>query len=187
MYGPLWIVLASAVIPPGASHLDGVHCKRLGGASLTFGTSGNFASASGITFFWAAAKLGCNKWVLKGCLAALPGNRPKSALFALFLPSFRPFPEGAKSTWEKSRKWRRKAFFLRYPQICLNPPSLKPPFVALQFLLLLGIKQSTVTEFVCGLMIMCRGLAESCTFETRMRLMLLLRNMTKAMGLGHVV
>ena len=31
-------------------------------------------------------KWGYKKWGLKGCLAALPGNRPKSALFALFLP-----------------------------------------------------------------------------------------------------
>ena len=41
-------------------------------------------------------KWGCNKWGLKGCLAALPGNRPKSA------------------------------FFLRFPWICLNPHLLNP-------------------------------------------------------------
>ena len=37
---------------------------------------------------WAAAK-----WGFKGCLAALPRNRPKSAFFAPFLP-FSPFAEG---------------------------------------------------------------------------------------------
>ena len=38
---------------------------------------------------WAAAK----KWGFKGCLAALPRNRPKSAFFALSLP-FSPFSGG---------------------------------------------------------------------------------------------
>ena len=50
-------------------------------------------------------------------------NRPFSPFFCLF----RPFPEGAKSTWGKSRKRRKKAFLLRYPQICLNPHLLNPP------------------------------------------------------------
>ena len=40
-------------------------------------------------------KWGCNKWGLKGCLAALPGNRPKSDFFALFLP-FSPFFAGSE-------------------------------------------------------------------------------------------
>ena len=40
-------------------------------------------------------KWGCNKWGLKGCLAALPGNRPKSAFFALFLPCS-PFSGGCE-------------------------------------------------------------------------------------------
>ena len=69
-------------------------------------------------------KWGCNKWGFKGCLAALPGNRPKSAFFALFLP-FRPFPEGLKSTW-KIQKTEEKGLFLRYPQISLNPHLLNP-------------------------------------------------------------
>ena len=47
------------------------------------------------TLSWAAANWGCNKWGLKGCLAALPGNRPKSASFALFLP-FSPFSGGSQ-------------------------------------------------------------------------------------------
>ena len=41
-----------------------------------------------------------------------------SAFFALFR--------------RKSRKRRKKAFFLRYPQICLNPHLSNPPFVALE-------------------------------------------------------
>ena len=47
------------------------------------------------------------------CLAALAGNRFFSAFLALF-------PEGSKSTWE-IQKTLEKAFFLTYPQICLNP------------------------------------------------------------------
>ena len=38
-------------------------------------------------------KWGCNKWGFKGCLAALPENRPKSDFFDLFLP-FSPFSGG---------------------------------------------------------------------------------------------
>ena len=74
---------------------------------------------------WTAANGGCNKWGLKGCLAALPGNRrnrPKSPFFCLF----RPFPEGAKSTWEIRGYLRKKAVFLRYPRISLNPHLLNP-------------------------------------------------------------
>ena len=57
---------------------------------------------------WAA---GCNKWGLKGCLAALPGNRPKSAFFALFLP-FPPLFQRVRRAPDKSRKrrnWRGKS------------------------------------------------------------------------------
>ena len=46
--------------------------------------------------------------------AFLPGNRPFAAFFALFLPS------------AKSRKRRKKAFFRRYPPICLNTRLLNP-------------------------------------------------------------
>ena len=75
-------------------------------------------------------KWGCNKWGLKGCLAALPGNRPKSAFFALFC-LFRPFPEGAKSTWE-IQKTEEKGLFPQISSDLLKPLSLKPPFAALQ-------------------------------------------------------
>ena len=75
-------------------------------------------------------KWGCNKWGLKGCLAGLPGNRPKSAKIALFL-LFRPFPESAKSTWE-IQKTEEKGLFPQISSDFLKPPSLKPPFAGLQ-------------------------------------------------------
>ena len=71
-------------------------------------------------------KWGCNKWGFKGCLAALPGNRPKSAFFALFLPFSPFFPEGAKSTWE-IQKTEEKGLFPQISSDFLKPPSLKPP------------------------------------------------------------
>ena len=67
-------------------------------------------------------KWGCNKWGLKGCLAALPGNRPKSAKIALFLP-FSPFSGGCQ---EHLANPENGAFFLRYPRISLNPHLLNP-------------------------------------------------------------
>ena len=45
--------------------------------------------------FWAAAKGGVTNGGLRGVWAALPGNRPKSAFFALFLP-FLPFSGGCE-------------------------------------------------------------------------------------------
>ena len=75
-------------------------------------------------------KWGCNKWGFKGCLTALPGNRPKSAFFAPFLP-FRTFPEGSKST-RKIQKMQEKGSFPQISSDLLEPPSLKPPFAAPQ-------------------------------------------------------
>ena len=77
-------------------------------------------------FLWAAANGGVTNGGLKGCLAALPGNRPKSAKFCLL----RPFPEGAKSTWE-IQKTEEKGLFPQISSDLLKPPSLKPPFAAL--------------------------------------------------------
>ena len=54
-------------------------------------------------------KWGCNKWGLKGCLAALPGNRPKSAFFALFLP-FSPFPRGCEEHLENPENGGKRPF-----------------------------------------------------------------------------
>ena len=75
-----------------------------------------------LTLPWAAANGG-----LRGFWPPFPEIGlfpPFSALFALF--------QTAQTAPGKSRKRRKKAFFLRYPLICLEPPSLKPPFVALQ-------------------------------------------------------
>ena len=75
--------------------------------------------------FLGCRKWGCNKWGLKGCLAALPGNRPKSAKIALILP-FSPFSGGSQEHLENPGFLRKKAFFLRYPRISLNPHLLNP-------------------------------------------------------------
>ena len=69
-------------------------------------------------------KWGCNKWGFKECLAALPGNRPKSAFFALFLP-FSPF-SGVCQEHLGNPENGKKGLFLRYPQICLSPHLLNP-------------------------------------------------------------
>ena len=67
-------------------------------------------------------KMGCNKWALKPKgvsvllswkLADIGLSRPFSAFFALY--------RSARTARGKSRKWRTKAFFLRYPRICFSP------------------------------------------------------------------
>ena len=80
--------------------------------------------------FWGVLecrKWGCNKQGLKGCLVALPGNRPFSPFF---LP-FRRFQEGAKSTWE-IQKTEVKGLFPQISSDLLKPHSLKSPFTAFQ-------------------------------------------------------
>ena len=74
-------------------------------------------------------KWGCNKWGLKGCLAALPGNRPKLAFRALFLP-FSPCL--VRRAPEKSRISEQKGLCPQISSDLLEPPSLKPPFAALK-------------------------------------------------------
>ena len=61
-------------------------------------------------FSWAAANGGCNKWGFKGCLAALPGNRPKSAFFCLFSAFFSPFPEGPEEHLENPENGGKRPF-----------------------------------------------------------------------------
>ena len=58
----------------------------------------------------------------------------KSAEIGLFRPfsAFRPFPEGPKSMW-KIQKTEEKGLFPQISSDLLKPPSLKPPFAALQF------------------------------------------------------
>ena len=70
---------------------------------------------------WVVGALGCNKWRFKGCPAALPGNRPKSAFFALFLP----FSGGCKELGNPENGEERLKNF-RYPQISLNPHLSNP-------------------------------------------------------------
>ena len=91
-------------------------------------------SSSEITDYLGCRKWGCNKWGLKGCLAALPGNRPKSAKIALFLP-FSPFSGGCREHLGNPRTSEEKGLFPQISSDFLKPPSLKPPFAALQNIL----------------------------------------------------
>ena len=52
-------------------------------------------------------KWGCDKWGFKGCLASHPGNRPKSAFFALFLP-FSPFSGRPEDPHLRHSNWGSK-------------------------------------------------------------------------------
>ena len=54
-------------------------------------------------------KWGCNKWGFKGCLAALPRNRPKSAFSALFLP-FSPFSGAPEEHLENPENGGKRPF-----------------------------------------------------------------------------
>ena len=65
-------------------------------------------------------KWGCNKWGLRGCLAALPGNRP----ILPFLP-FSPFSGGCEEHLGNPEN-RRKRPFSSDSQVCLNPHLLNP-------------------------------------------------------------
>ena len=82
--------------------------------------------------FWAAANGGVTNGGLRGVwphFLEIGQNRPFSPFFCLF----RPFPEGAKSTWE-IQKTEDKGLFPQISSDCIKPPSLKPPFAALQTL-----------------------------------------------------
>ena len=79
---------------------------------------------------WAAANGGVTNGGLRGVwppFLEIGRNRPKSPFFCLF----RPFPEGAKSTWE-IQKMEEEGLFPQISSDFLKPPSLKPPFAALQ-------------------------------------------------------
>ena len=91
------------------------------------------------TFFlaWAAANGGVTNGGLRGVWPPFPEigrNRPFLPFFCLF----RPFPEGAKSTWE-IQKTEEKGLFPHISTDFLKPPSLKPPFAALQLAARFGI------------------------------------------------
>ena len=82
-------------------------------------------------FRWAAANGGVTNGGLRGVwlpFLEISRNRPFSPFFCLF----RPFPEGAKSAWE-IQKTEEKGPFPQISSDLLKPPSLKPPFAALQF------------------------------------------------------
>ena len=90
----------------------------------------SYFDCSGIPHNWAAANGGVTNGGLKGVwppFLEISRNRPKSPFFCLF----RPFPEGAKSTWE-IQKTEEKGLFPQISSDFLKPPSLKPPFAALQ-------------------------------------------------------
>ena len=79
---------------------------------------------------WAAINGGVRNGGLRGVwppFLEIGRNRPFSPFFCLF----RPFPEGAKSTRE-IQKTEEKGFFPQISSDLLKPPSLKPPFAALQ-------------------------------------------------------
>ena len=79
---------------------------------------------------WAAANGGVTNRGLRGVWPPSPEigrNRPFSPFFCLF----RPFPEGWKSTL-KTQKTEEKGLFPQISSDLLKPPSLKPPFAALQ-------------------------------------------------------
>ena len=65
------------------------------------------------------------------CLAALPGNRPKSAFFALFLP-FSPFSGGCEEHLGNAENGGKGPFSSDILRFAFKPPSLKLPFAALQ-------------------------------------------------------
>ena len=79
---------------------------------------------------WAAANGGVTNGGLRGVwppFLEIGRNRP----FSPFSGLFHPFPEGGKSTW-KIQKTEEKGPFPKISSDFLKPPSLKPPFAALQ-------------------------------------------------------
>ena len=56
---------------------------------------------------------------------ALPGNRPKSAKVALFLP-FSPFSRGCQEHLGNPENGGKRPFSFRYPRISLNPHLFNP-------------------------------------------------------------
>ena len=91
-------------------------------------------------------------WGLRGVWPPFPEigrNRPFSPFFCLF----RPFPEGAKSTWQ-IQKTEEKGLFPQISSDFLKPPSLKPPFAALQ-------SKSTIAK-MCFLVASCGSRTKVC-------------------------
>ena len=80
---------------------------------------------------WAAANGGVTNGGLKGWSGRPSWKSTEIGLFRPFSCLFRPFPEGLKSTW-KIQKTEEKGPFPQISSDFLKPPSLKPPFAALQ-------------------------------------------------------
>ena len=88
-------------------------------------------------------------------MASRPGkNRVKSAFFALFLP-FSPYPGRPEQRLGNPENGGKKALFPQTFADLLKPPSLKPPFAALQ---LLGV--ASLAEKLCK--------KDPCNFNTEM-------------------
>ena len=111
------------------ARLLGRGCKREAPTSLSVGNplskQHDIANQS-----WSAANGVVTNGGLRGAwppVLEIGRNRPFSPFFCLFLP----FPEGTKSTW-KIKKTEEKGLFPQISSDFLKPPSLKPPFAALQ-------------------------------------------------------
>ena len=98
---------------------------------------------------WSAANGGVTNWGSRGAwppVLEIGQNRPFSPFFCLF----RPFPEGPKSTW-KIQKTEEKGLLPQISSDLLKPPSLKPPFAALQSTLALPPKGPKIENTVRSL------------------------------------
>ena len=137
--GPPYRVSRVVSISETLSPSRGVAAIRAGGAlhfDINVGRACQLGSISSTLYFtvspsiWAAANGGVTNGGLRGVwppFLEIGRNRPKSPFFCLF----RPFPEGAKSTWE-IQKTEEKGLFPQISSDFLKPPSLKPPFAARQ-------------------------------------------------------
>ena len=105
---------------------------------LSFSLRFSFLKFYLLRMFWAAANGGVTNGGFKGCLAALPGNRSKSAFFALFLP-FSPFSGGPEQHLENPENGGKRPFSsdilgfdstpISYTPICGTPNEDVPCFV----------------------------------------------------------
>ena len=104
--------------------LDGLERRLSASAAACPGAKNMSSTTIGLGQKLDCRKWGCNKWGLRGVWPP-PGKigqiglfRPFSAFFALF--------RRVQRAPGKSRERRKKAFFLRYPQTCLEPHHLNP-------------------------------------------------------------
>ena len=120
---------------PGCTKIAHHHWHSLAHFHRRQGIARNFPQWGSFPLFspkrnLAAANGGVTNGGLRGVwppFLEIGRNRPFSPFFCLF----RPFSEGAKSTWE-IQKTEEKGLFPQISSNLLKPPSLKPPFAALQ-------------------------------------------------------